>query len=114
MMVDLTDQQREVLRRQLLAMRVALQERSQAARENARPVSPDPAIGRLTRMDAIQQQQMALGQQINTALRRLGQDRYGLCLRCHEAIGFERLKARPTTTLCRECQEGLENTPRKR
>jgi DnaK suppressor protein len=116
-MSALTDQQRDELRRRLLAMRLALEDRSHAATEDTQPVSLDQPIGRLTRMDAIQQQQMALGQQqrvvgelqlVVAALHRLEVQRYGLCLRCHEAIPYERLAIRPTATLCYDCQGELE------
>lgn len=62
-MSALTDQQRDELRQQLLASRLSLEERSQTAAQDTQPVSLDQPIGQLTRMDAIQQQQMALGQQ---------------------------------------------------
>lgn len=102
-------------------MRMALKERSDAAAEETRPVSLEQPIGRLTRMDAIQQQQMALGQQqrieqgrqeIAAALERIAQDRYGLCVRCENEIPYERLKVRPTTTLCLDCQGSLEKSKR--
>jgi len=84
-------------------------------------VSLDQPIGRLTRMDAIQQQHMALGQQqriaqerqqTEAALERIAQDRYGLCVRCVNEIPYERLKVRPTTTLCLDCQGTLEKIKR--
>jgi DnaK suppressor protein len=122
-MSELTDQQRADLQQQLLAMRSALKARAQASTEETRPVSLDQPIGRLTRMDAIQQQQMALGQQhrveqelqqVEAALQRLEQNRYGSCLRCRNDIPSERLTVRPITTLCFECQGELETRAHKR
>jgi len=123
LMTELTEQQRELLHRQLSEVRQTLGARlSDAAREQ-QPVSLDQPIGRLTRMDAIQQQQMALGQQrrietelqqVKAALERLDRQLYGLCLRCRNAIPYERLKIRPTTTLCYECQCELESKARIR
>jgi len=121
-MTMLTNDQKETLRQQLLAMRVALEERMRLAAQETQPVSLDQPIGRLTRMDAIQQQQMALGQlqrveqerqQIDAALRRLEQDTLGRCLRCQELISYDRLTIRPTTTLCYECQGELETRNRR-
>jgi hypothetical protein len=57
----LMDQQGDDLRQQPLARRLELEERSQATAQDMQPVSLDQPIGRLTRMDAIQQQHMALG-----------------------------------------------------
>lgn len=122
-MKTLTDQQQDDLRQQLLAMRVALKQRSNASVEETRPVSLDQPIGRLTRMDAMQQQQMALGQQqrigqklqqVEAALQRLDENRYGCCLRCLNDIPYDRLRVRPTTTLCLECQGDLETKATKR
>jgi DnaK suppressor protein len=119
----LTDQQRADLRQQLWAMRVALKQRAEASVAEARPVSLDQPIGRLTRMDAMQQQQVALGQQqrmgqelqlIEAALQRLDDNRFGSCLRCHNDIPYDRLRVRPTTTLCLECQGDLETNANKR
>jgi len=121
-MTDLTDQQGNELHQLLLDQRLALEARLQAAAQDREPVSLDQPIGRLTRMGAIQQQQMALGQlqraeqelrQIDAALRRLEDHRYGNCLRCHDAIPYARLKIRPTTTLCYECQCESESNIKK-
>ncbi len=113
----LTAEQKEALRKQLLGIREALENRSQANAEDAQPVSLDQPIGRLTRMDAMQQQQMALSQQqrvaqelqqVEAALGRLDRQRYGMCLRCQEIIPYERLVLRPAVTLCYDCQCELE------
>lgn len=82
---------------------------------NAKPVDLGLSIGRLSRVDALQQQHMALAQrqraelqlqQIRTALGRIASDTYGTCLNCGEPVGLARLRVRPETTLCRECQAG--------
>ncbi len=113
----LTEEQREKLRGQLLDRQAALKRRSESSSEDARPVSLDQPIGRLTRMDAMQQQQMALGQQkrierelqqIEAALVRLERNQYGFCLRCQEPIPYGRLEIRPTATLCYDCQCELD------
>ncbi len=52
---------------------------------------------------------------IDEALDRLANKTYGICERCDGEIPFERLKARPVTTLCIECktqQEAEEKTRR--
>lgn len=86
--------------------------------EDTNPVAPDRAIGRLTRQDAIQSQQMALElrrrnqgrlRQVEQALRRIGEGSYGLCIRCEEEISEARLNVRPETPLCIDC---AENRPR--
>jgi len=76
--------------------------------------------GRLSRMDALQGQEMAKAaeqrrcvsvQRLNSALRRLEKGDYGECLECGEPIAEARLKADPATTLCLACAEDRERAP---
>lgn len=86
--------------------------------EAARPVELDQAaVGRLSRVDGLQQQKMieagreALRSRLQlarSALRRFGDGDYGDCLRCGEPVSFARLKARPESFLCIECQAARE------
>ena len=66
-----------------------------ANKDDAGIVELDTSIGRLSRMDAMQNQQMALElrrrqeqqlQRIANALKRMDQNRYGLCGRCKQPI----------------------------
>ena len=43
---------------------------------------------------------------VDAALRRLAEGRYGVCDRCGQPIGAERLAARPAATTCVRCAEG--------
>ncbi|MDZ7640404.1 MAG: hypothetical protein U5J83_19500 [Bryobacterales bacterium] len=74
-------------RQVLLALREELTLALHSAHENSVPVSPDAAIGRLTRQDAMQSQQMALElerrarqrlAQVDAALQRLEDGSYGI------------------------------------
>ena len=47
------------------------------------------------------------------ALQRLEAGDFGVCEECGEAIGVERLKARPVTTLCIECKSNQEVEEKK-
>ncbi|TKB76262.1 MAG: RNA polymerase-binding protein DksA, partial [Nitrospira sp.] len=52
---------------------------------------------------------------INEALERMASRTYGICEDCGGGIPFQRLKARPVTTLCIECktlQEEKEKSSR--
>ncbi|MEW8194845.1 MAG: TraR/DksA C4-type zinc finger protein, partial [Candidatus Thiodiazotropha sp.] len=71
-------------------------------------------VGRLSRMDAMQAQQMAQETarrrqhqqaKIAGALRRIESGDYGYCFVCGEAIDARRLKADPTNTRCIGCAE---------
>lgn len=88
-----------------------------ATRDGAKPVDLDQPIGRLTRMDAIQMQKLTQAsrrrnqvrsQQVTAALRRIETGDYGFCNLCEDDIEWARLKARPETPVCLECQQELE------
>ena len=53
-------------------------------------------------------------EKIDEALVRLDADVINVCEECDEAIGFERLLARPVTTLCISCKERQEQEERSR
>ncbi|MCF8477972.1 MAG: TraR/DksA family transcriptional regulator [Pseudolabrys sp.] len=70
------------------------------------------SVGRLSRIDAMQQQQMALaaGRQrdtqiarIRNALDRMAKDEFGYCITCGEDIPEPRLAADPAAHLCVAC-----------
>lgn len=50
--------------------------------------------------------------EIEAALVRIGGANYGRCVDCNTDIEYERLKAYPTATRCRPCQEQHEKTYR--
>ena len=80
------------------------------------PVELDQqAVGRLSRMDALQVQAMALEtsrrrrvelRRITSALARIDEGEYGYCLECGEEIAARRLELDPTVPLCIDCASG--------
>ena len=85
--------------------------------EDSKPVDLDLPIGRLSRADAIQMQNMAALnkrqleiklKQIEGALSAVEKGTFGLCRGCNGEIHPERLDAQPETPFCIECQEGFE------
>ena len=83
--------------------------------EDGEPVALDQTrVGRLSRMDALQNQAMAQETErrrqqqlvdIDRALRRLAEGTYGECVECGEPIAEKRLALDPSTPLCIECAE---------
>lgn len=113
----LGEQQRSALRQALLVLERDLDGSQAAAAEGAATVDLDEPIGRLSRMDAIQQQKMVEAsraqmqrrlQLVRGALRRLRDDEYGECVTCGEDIGFARLEAQPEAPFCLACQSERE------
>ena len=99
-------------RDRLLALEKEIQTTLEASKEASGVVELDTAIGRLSRMDAMQNQQMALElrrrqeqqlQRIANALKRMDQNRYGFCGRCKQPIAEERLEVSPDVVMCVKC-----------
>lgn len=90
-----------------------LRDLSTVSKEGRAPVELDQqSVGRLSRMDAMQQQSMDIAREdrrqarlqvLVAALGRLDEDEYGYCLRCGEDIPAARLDVDPAVTLCVGC-----------
>ena len=108
---------RAELKTRLSTLRDELTASLERTSEDTRPVSLEEPIGRLTRMDAIQQQSMsaAIRRQTDLRLRQVAQalgmarrGEYGLCRRCEDPIGYARLSARPESPYCLDCQDEID------
>ena len=113
-MEELTDQEAEILRKQLVELVAELEDNLRASADTAAPVVLDQSsVGRLSRMDAMQQQAMAKATrqraqlrltQCKAALSAFDRDEYGFCRKCEEPIGYARLSAKPEAPFCLSCQ----------
>lgn len=81
-------------------------------KELTKPVAPDVAIGRISRMDAINNKSVneaALRQaqhkldQLNKVLENLGKPGFGLCRKCGTQIPVARILYRPESVCCVNC-----------
>ena len=109
------DAEIEKFRAQLLRLRSELEGLEETSKDATKPVELDQAsVGRLSRMDAMQSQQMAKElarrrkQQlvrIEGALRRIESGDYGYCSVCDEEIDVRRLALDPTNTRCVKCAD---------
>jgi DnaK suppressor protein len=52
----------------------------------------------------LKEREQRLLKKIEEALERIAGKKYGICERCGEEIPYQRLKARPVTTLCIQCK----------
>ncbi len=106
----------EKIRKRLVARRAELESLASATEDSRRPVELDQTrVGRLSRMDALQGQAMAVEverrratelRRIDAALARLESGAFGYCLACGEPIGKGRLDLDPTTPNCIDCARG--------
>lgn len=80
--------------------------------ELTKPVAPDVAIGRISRMDAINNKSIteaALRQSeeklrnLQQVLSKIDDKDFGLCLKCHRPIPLGRILIRPESLYCVNC-----------
>ena len=100
----------------LIARLTALDEEDAAGKDGQKAVMLDQqAVGRLSRMDALQNQAMAQAtarrrsaerQRVMAALTRFETGEYGYCTRCGEEVAPARLAADPSIALCAACMRG--------
>ena len=78
----------------------------------AAPSEPENAIGRISRMDAINNKSIndrllrnaaEKQKRLNLALSRIGEPKFGFCALCEQAIQEARLMLMPESSLCISC-----------
>lgn len=109
----------EALRARLIELRAELQGLAETGADAAQVVELDQAkVGRLSRMDAMQAQEMAKAsgqrreqmlKRIGAALARIDSDDFGFCRGCEEPIPVKRLEFDPTATRCVDCATAAES-----
>ena len=113
------DHEATTFRQRLETLRRELIDTAESSREASQPVKLDQAsVGRLSRMDAMQGQAMALEsrrrreqllRRVVAALSRLDSGDYGYCLDCDEEIATRRLETDPAAALCIACAQKRES-----
>lgn len=81
-------------------------------KELTKPIAPDVSIGRISRMDAInnksvneaslRQAEIKLGN-LKRVLERFGTEDFGICIKCKQPIPVGRILIRPQSLLCVNC-----------
>lgn len=109
----MNDPVQDSLAERLRAELSSLREQEAATVDDRRPVELDQqSVGRLSRMDALQNQAMARGQSrrrevreraVAAALQRIEEGEYGFCVECGEAIAPRRLDLDPAAPTCIGC-----------
>jgi len=104
------------LRTVLVARLEGLRAASENTADNRRPVELDQtSVGRLSRMDAMQVQAMAVAtdrrrqeeaRRVEAAIKRIDEGEYGYCISCGEEIAAKRLAVDPTIPTCIRCASG--------
>lgn len=123
--MTLTPQQRETLHDALRNLHDTIQSMLRDGSGRAETVELDQSrMGRLSRIDAIQQQKMAQAnlarqrvrlERVEAAIERLEDEpeEYGLCPDCGEDIPFPRLIAAPDAIFCVDCASERQRRRRR-
>lgn len=81
-------------------------------KDMSKPLAPDCAIGRVSRMDAINNNSVTLAalrkaeeklSALNRVLYQIDTPEFGICLKCKQPIPIERIIFRPQSLLCVNC-----------
>ena len=84
----------------------------ESSEDAAAAVEPDKGLGRLSRMEAMQDQQLVMEMrrrkkrqlaEVKSAILRLEMGNYGTCIFCGKEISPERLAAAPEIQTCMSC-----------
>ena len=115
----MNSQQLSFFEQQLLELQEELLGVAEIAQAASAAVELDQTrVGRLSRMDAMQQQAMSQATdvrrdqqliRVKQALERIDDDEYGECLACLTAIPVARLEIDPATEYCVTCAAKLED-----
>ncbi len=105
-------QQKEDIRAKIQAALVETEQNIANLEELTKPVAPDNAIGRLSRMDAISNKSINQSS-LNTnrsklillkkAIERIDEPDFGICADCGEPIPIGRIMIMPEATFCVRC-----------
>lgn len=110
--MDLSPSERAQIRALLEELLTDLEPREAQLAESSSPVDLDSPIGRLSRMDAMQNQEMAKAgltrirqrlDRVRRALSRIDEPDFGRCEGCGEPIGFDRMEFEPESARCVRC-----------
>ena len=82
--------------------------------ELCKPIAPENAIGRISRMDAINNKSVIEAvlretknkmQQLQIMQNKITDANFGICIKCKQTIPFGRLIIRPHSKFCVQCAE---------
>lgn len=89
-----------------------LREKATSEEVDPQAVAVDVAIGRLSRLDSMQMEEVRKDatrrrnqriHELQQALRRMDEGDYGVCASCQEWISYARLEQKPEADLCGDC-----------
>lgn len=113
----MTDSEREQVQQSIREEIAKTQAALEAQSSEHRSIAPDNAIGRVSRMDAMYNQQVNIGalqrnrqrlDKLEYLLSKVDTPEFGCCEFCGAPIPLPRLKAMPESTTCMRCADFAE------
>ena len=108
----MTDQEKQEI---LVKLKEEIEKTEQSIsdyREMTKPISPENAIGRISRMDAINNKSVAEAalrqaegklKNLHTVLESIDNKDFGLCMKCQQPIPIGRILLMPQSRFCVNC-----------
>ena len=115
-MPSLTSQEKSNIENKIYHDIETLTEQILTLEEKVKPIAPDCGLGRLTRLEAMGEQDVnnkildesrVRFTRLKNALQRIEKPLFGICIECEEAIGVGRMSVRPESVRCVECANNL-------
>lgn len=110
----MTDKEKEDIKRKIMESIKELRVEVERQESDYKPVAPDNAYGRLSRMEAIGSKAISDArlhdkivtlQRLEYALSNCDSGRFGICTKCNNEILFARVMAVPYAALCINCAQ---------
>lgn len=108
----MTKEERKILRKKIESQIAELSIEIKDLKELTKPVAPENAIGRISRMDVINNRSVNLAalqkaelrfRGLEEALKNIDLEEFGICIRCKNPIPIGRLLLRPQSKSCVNC-----------
>ena len=106
------DSKKALLRKKIHKDIAKLNNKIEELKDFTQPIEPDCAIGRISRMDAINNKTVfdaslrnsrKRKNELEHAIKLIEEKNYGLCFKCGIKIPFDRLMIRPEVRVCVDC-----------
>ncbi|UCH81165.1 MAG: TraR/DksA C4-type zinc finger protein [Nitrospiraceae bacterium] len=110
MNAEQTEKLRKLIDKEIEELKLTIER----VKDTVQPVVPDDAIGRLTRMEAINAKSVSEAtlrsyqarlNKLKSALHNIDEPDFGICAGCEEPIPFKRLMVMPESRMCVSCIE---------
>ena len=115
--MTIDQQQRKEIEDQINKEMEQVRQDIESLKDLVKPIAPDNAIGRLSRMEAIgaksiNEASLARAkeklQQLKAVLADIDSPDFGLCIECDEEIPIKRIMLMPGSRMCVSCASNLE------